>query len=203
MTVKSSGVQLLGLTGSLRRNSYSTAVLRALQNALAPEVSLVLREPRLPLYNEDEDGDAAGQEVRLFRQAIAASDGVVIVTPEYNHGIPGVLKNALDWASRPLGAAALANKPVVVMSVSPAFTGGVRAQAHVHDTLLAMGARIVGGPQIVINNVAEKIANGRFADSASLAFALTAIDRMVKDFMPADAGRHPIARLQTYERGVA
>src|SRR5258707_2092957 len=132
-------VKLLGLSGSLRSNSYSRSVLYALQRALAPEVSLAIRNLALPLYNEDEDGASASDEVRSFRSSIAASDGVIIVTPEYNHGIPGVLKNALDWASRPLGGSALARKPVVVMSVSPAFTGGVRAQASVYDTLLAVG----------------------------------------------------------------
>jgi chromate reductase len=71
----------------------------------------------------------------------------MFATPEYNHGIPGVLKNALDWASRPLRRSVLMDRPVLVMSVSPAFTGGVRAQAQVHETLLAIPARIVTGPQ--------------------------------------------------------
>ena len=174
-------VKLLGLSGSLRRNSYCRSVLYTLQRALAPNISLAIRDLALPLYNEDEDGASASDIVRSFRSSIAASDGVVIVTPEYNHGIPGVLKNALDWASRPLNRSALVEKPVVVISVSPAFTGGVRAQANVHDTLLAMGARIVGGPQIVIGSVSEKVVRGEFADRASLSFALGRINRMVKD----------------------
>ena len=193
-------VRLLGLTGSLRRQSFSTAVLRGLKISLAPDIALTLCEPRLPLYNEDEDGDAAAHEVRLFRAAIASSDGIVIATPEYNHGIPGVLKNALDWASRPLGAAALTDKPVVVMSVSPAFTGGVRAQAHVHDTLLAVRARIVGGPQVVIANVTEKISGGRLVDQLSLDFARAAIERMMKDLAPAIPAP-PTIETHAHERG--
>jgi chromate reductase, NAD(P)H dehydrogenase (quinone) len=184
-------VKLLGLSGSLRSSSYSRSVLYALQRALAPEVSLAIRDLALPLYNEDEDGASASDEVRSFRSSTATSDGVIIVTPEYNHGIPGVLKNALDWASRPLNHSALVTKPVVVMSVSPAFTGGVRAQASVHDTLLAVGARIVGGPQIVIGNVAEKIVRGEFVDKASLSFALGRINQMVKAISRSESKRLP------------
>ena len=182
-------VKLLGLSGSLRSNSYSRSVLYALQRALVPEVRLAVRDLGLPLYNEDEDGDFASDDVRSFRSSIAASDGVVIITPEYNHGIPGVLKNALDWASRPLNSSPLAAKPVVVMSVSPAFTGGVRAQASVHDTLLAVGARIVGGPQIVIGNVAEKVVRGEFVDRSSLSFALSRISQMVQDIRGTESSR--------------
>ncbi|SKA39908.1 NAD(P)H-dependent FMN reductase [Enhydrobacter aerosaccus] len=174
-------VRLFGLSGSLRRNSYCRSVLEALQAILPPDVRLALHEPRLPLYSEDEDGEASPHEVRRFRASIAASDGVVIVTPEYNHSLPGALKNALDWASRPLGAAALTGKPVVVISVSPAFTGGVRAQSHLHDVLLAIRARIVAGPQIVIGNIAAKISDGRFVDESSLCFALETIGALLKD----------------------
>jgi chromate reductase len=192
-------VRLFGLSGSLRRNAYSTAVLRALENALVPDV-LTVHEPDLPLYNEDQDGDAAPPQVRRFRAAIAASDGIVIATPEYNHSIPGVLKNALDWASRPLGNAALTDKPVVVMSVSPAFTGGVRAQSHLHDVLLSIHARIVGGPQIVIANVAAKMSNGIFTDQASLSFALAAINRLVRDLPSVKAMAPAISPLRALKR---
>jgi chromate reductase len=186
--------KLLGLSGSLRSNSHSRSVLHALQRVLAPEVCLAVRDLGLPLYNEDDDGDSAPDDVRTFRASIAASDGIVIVTPEYNHGIPGVLKNALDWASRPLNRSALAEKPVVVVSVSPAFTGGVRAQANVHETLLAMGASIVGGPQIVIGSIADKVVRGVFVDRAALSFAVGRIGRMVKDIERSESkGRMAVA----------
>jgi chromate reductase, NAD(P)H dehydrogenase (quinone) len=100
------------------------------------------------------------------------------VTPEYNHGIPGVLKNALDWASRPFGKSVLIDKPVLVISVSPAFTGGVRAQAQVNETLLSIPARIVAGPQVVIGGVAAKMRDG-VIDQSFLSFALEALDRLV------------------------
>jgi chromate reductase len=101
------------------------------------------------------------------------------VTPEYNHGMPGVLKNALDWASRPFGRSVLIDKPVLVISVSPAFTGGVRAQAQVNETLLSIPARVIGGPQVVIGGIAGKIREGVLFDEASLSFASAALRRMV------------------------
>src|SRR5215471_17050025 len=156
-------MRLLGLPGSLRKASYSRAVLRGLKVELGAATEFEIRDLR-------QDGADAPE--------IVQSDGIVIATPEYNHGIPGVLKNALDWASRPLGRSVLIEKPVLVMSVSPAFTGGVRAQAQIHETLLAIPARIVTGPQIVIGNVAEKILQGRLVDQPNLRFALSAIDRL-------------------------
>lgn len=171
-------VRLFGLTGSLRRGSYSTAILHGLAAALGAEAKLDIREPRLPLYNQDEDGPATPETVRAFREAIAASDGIVISTPEYNHGIPGLLKNALDWASRPHGQSVLIGKPTLIISSSLAFTGGVRAQSQVNETLLSVQAAIVPGPQIVIGGVADKISDGRLVDQPSLAFAMAAIDRL-------------------------
>jgi chromate reductase, NAD(P)H dehydrogenase (quinone) len=172
--------RLVGLAGSLRKASYSRAILSGLRDNLPPPVILEIRDLQLPLYNEDEDRPGAPNSdgVRLFRNAIDVSDGVIIVTPEYNHGIPGVLKNALDWASRPFGKSVLIDKPVLVISVSPAFTGGVRAQAQVNETLLSIPARIVPGPQVVIGGVAAKMRDG-VIDQSFLSFALEALDRLV------------------------
>jgi chromate reductase, NAD(P)H dehydrogenase (quinone) len=171
---------LVGITGSLRKASYSSAVLSSLRDHIAAMATLEVRDLRLPLYSEDDDGTATPEDVRDFRQAIGASDGVVIVTPEYNHGIPGVLKNALDWASRPFGKSVLIGKPVLVMSVSPAFTGGVRAHAQVNETLLAIQARIVPGPQVVIGSVAEKIRDGILVDESCQRFTLAALGRLIE-----------------------
>jgi chromate reductase, NAD(P)H dehydrogenase (quinone) len=171
--------RLLGLTGSLRKDSYSTSVLRSLQSALSERAVLGVQLPDLPLYNEDQDGPGGPYEVRAFRRSIAKSDALIISTPEYNHGIPGVLKNALDWASRPYGKSVLTGKPVLVISTSPAFTGGVRAHAQANETLLSAHAVLVPGPQVVIGGIAERITEGRLTDEASLAFSLTAVDRLL------------------------
>src|SRR5258708_6727432 len=101
-------LHLLGLSGSLRRASHSTAVLLGLRDALAPKVALdIFPLHEVPLYNEDDDGEQAPESVRALRSALATSDGVLMVSPEYNHGMSGVLKNALDWASRPYGRSVL------------------------------------------------------------------------------------------------
>jgi chromate reductase, NAD(P)H dehydrogenase (quinone) len=172
-------VNLVGLPGSLRKASFSRATLIGLHDNLPEKVGLEICDLQLPLYNEDDDRSDAPAQVRRFRDAIASSDGVVIVTPEYNHGVPGVLKNALDWASRPFGKSVLTNKPVLGISVSPAFTGGVRAHAQLNETLLSIPAHVMGGPQVVIGSIREKIKDGVLVDQASLSFALTALRRMI------------------------
>jgi chromate reductase, NAD(P)H dehydrogenase (quinone) len=178
--------RLLGISGSLRRASYSTAVLRGLQNALAPGVALnVFPLLATPLYNEDEDGDLAPEPVRALRSAIETSDGMIVVSPEYNHGMSGVLKNALDWVSRPNGRSALRGKPVLTMTASPAFTGGVRAQQQMNETLVSIPARLVHRPQIVIGAVHEKVRDGRLVDEAALRFALAGVDDLLNEIRAA------------------
>src|SRR6201987_224356 len=165
-------LSLLGLSGSLRRASNSTAVLRGLQDALGFRAALdIFPLHAIPLYNEDDDAEHAPESVRALRSAIEACDGVIMISPEYNHGMSGVLKNALDWASRPHGRSVLTGKPVLTMTTSPAFTGGVRAQQQINETLAAIQASPVLRPQIVIGGVNEKVRDGRLVDEAVLGFA--------------------------------
>ena len=178
-------LRLLGLSGSLRRASNSTAVLRSLRGALAPKTALnIVPLHAVPLYNEDDDADAP-ESVRALRSAIEASDGVIMISPEYNHGMSGVLKNALDWASRPYGRSALRSKPVLTMTASPAFTGGVRAQQQMNETLASIPARPVLRPQIVIGGVHEKVRDGRLIDETTLGFALAGVDDLLEEIMAA------------------
>jgi chromate reductase len=172
-------IRIVGLPGSLRKASFSRAILLGLRNNLPEKVTLEICDLKLPLYNEDDDRPDAPAEVQGLRDAIAESQGVVIVTPEYNHGIPGVLKNALDWVSRPFGKSVLVDKPALVISVSPAFTGGVRAHAQVNETLLSIPARLIGGPQVVIGGIADKVRDGALIDEPSLSFTLSALRRMI------------------------
>jgi chromate reductase, NAD(P)H dehydrogenase (quinone) len=178
--------RFLGLSGSLRRASSSTAVLRGLQDALAPTVALnIFPLHGMPLYNEDDDGEYAPESVRALRSAIETSDGVIMISPEYNHGMSGLLKNALDWASRPYGRSALRGKPVLTMTASPAFTGGVRAQQQMNETLVSIPARLVLRPQIVIGSVHEKVCDGRLVDEAALRFALAGVDDLLDEIRAA------------------
>src|SRR3981081_4903087 len=183
-------LRLLGLAGSLRRPSTSTAVLRGLQDALAPKAALdIFFLHGLPLYNEDDDGEHAPEWVRALRSAIETSDGVIMVSPEYNHGVSGVLKNSLDWASRPYGRSVLRGKPVLTMTASPAFTGGVRAQQPMNETLLSIPAHPVLRPQIVIGGVHEKVRDGRLVDGATLRFALAGVDDLLNETRGAGVAR--------------
>src|SRR3981189_2488944 len=177
---------LLGLSGSLRRASNSTAVLRGLRDALGPRAALdIFPLHGMPLYNEDDDAGHAPESVHALRSAIEASDGVIMISPEYNHGMSGVLKNALDWASRPYGRSVLKSKPVLTMTASPAFTGGVRAQQQMNETLASIPARPVFRPQIVIGGVHEKVRDGRLIDEAALSFARAGVDDFIEEIRAA------------------
>lgn len=177
-----SQIRLLGLSGSLRRASNSTAVLRGLRNALGHRATLdIFPLHAIPLYNEDDDAGHAPEPVRTLRSAIDASDGVIMISPEYNHGMSGVLKNALDWASRPYGLSVLKSKPALTMTASPAFTGGVRAQQQMNETLLSIAARLVFRPQIVIGGVHEKVRDRVLIDEAAIGFALAGVDDLIAE----------------------
>jgi chromate reductase len=174
--------RLLGLSGSLRKGSYNTAILAALAELIAPKATLELfRLHDIPLYDQDIDTAAPPASVAALRAAVAAADGVVIASPEYNAGMSGVLKNALDWASRPYAQSTLTGKPVLTLTASPASTGGARAQAQLNETLLAIAAQIVLRPQAVIGSAKEKMADGKFVDSKSLSFLSAGIDDLLRD----------------------
>lgn len=175
-------IRILGLSGSLRRHSHSTAVLRTLADVLSPDAEIeIFSLAGIPLYDQDKDGEHAPEAVRALKAHIAKSHGLLIVTPEYNYGIPGVLKNALDWASRPGYGSVLKGKPVSIMSVSPAFTGGVRALAQLRETFAATLSRVVVGPDVVIASVGDKISDGRLIDDGALRFALDATAALLSE----------------------
>jgi chromate reductase len=140
-------MRILGLSGSLRRDSHNTSLLRAAAKALPPGVELELFDglAGLPHYDADLDVDPAPDPVERLREAIAGADGVLIATPEYNGSIPGALKNALDWASRPFPDNALRGKPVAVVGASTGMFGAVWAQAEVRKVLKTIGADVLDG----------------------------------------------------------
>jgi len=139
-------MRVLGLSGSLRRGSHNRALLRAAAALLPPGAELVEwdRVAELPAYDEDLDAALVVPEpVRALRAALAGADAVLIATPEYNHSLPGGLKNALDWASRPFATNPLRGKPVAVVGASTGLFGAVWAQAEARKVLGAIGARVV------------------------------------------------------------
>jgi chromate reductase len=137
-------MRVLGISGSLRRDSHNTELLRAAATLLPSGVEFELYDGLrdIPPYDEDHDqaGDAA---VRRLKERIAAADAVLFATPEYNHSIPGHLKNALDWVSRPLADTPLKGKPVAVIGASTGMFGAVWAQAELRKVLGAIGARVI------------------------------------------------------------
>ena len=138
-------MRILGLSGSLRRGSHNTSLLRAAAKLLPPGVELEVYDGLgdLPHYDSDIDIEPAPEAVGRLREAIADADGVLIATPEYNGSIPGVLKNALDWASRPFPDSALRGKPVAVVGASTGLFGAVWAQAEVRKVLGVIGADVI------------------------------------------------------------
>jgi chromate reductase len=135
----------------------------------------------IPLYNADLEAQMLPASVAALKEAIAQADGLIICSPEYNYGTSGVLKNALDWASRPGFKSPLKNKPVLIMTSSPGVLGGVRAQAQLRETLSATLSRVIRGPQIVIPGVIEKIQNGSFIDEKTIEFMLAAVDDLINE----------------------
>jgi chromate reductase len=139
-------MRVLGISGSLRRDSYNTALLRhagGLVRAEGAEFAIFDGLRDVPPFDEDHDVADAPEAVARIRAAVAAADAVLVTTPEYNYSIPGVLKNALDWISRPRETSVMRNKPVAVLGASAGMFGAVWAQAEVRKVLGAMGARVV------------------------------------------------------------
>lgn len=163
--------RLIGIVGSLRQGSFNLSILKTLAEQLGTNAELeIVSLADIPLYSEDIDGEASPATVTALRDKVNAADGVILAVPEYNYSMSGVMKNTLDWLSRPHGKGALLNKPVMYFTSSPAFTGGARAQEHLLAVLTSMGAKVHLGPQLCFGSVHEKIKDGRLSDEASVNF---------------------------------
>jgi chromate reductase len=150
-------MKLLAISGSLRRDSHNSSLLRAAGELLEPGDTLELWQGlrEVPPYDQDDDVEPAPAAVASLRAAVAAADAVLIATPEYNSSIPGALKNALDWASRPIASNVFRNKPVAVIGSSVGMFGGVWAQAELRKVLAAMGAR-VADVEVAVGRAGER-----------------------------------------------
>lgn len=169
---------LLFVPGSLRQASSSRALVRTLVKQLGGSVTHKVAEPgTLPHYDADISDDS---EVSTFIAAVGEADGVVFVTPEYNYSIPGVLKNAIDWASRPAFESVFKDKPCIVISLSGGALGGVRAQAHLKYVLDGMLAKVFSCREIVVPMANSKVTDGVFADEIVVDFAYENIGEFIK-----------------------
>lgn len=162
---------IFAISGSLRQGSFNTALLHAAER-LAPDdmqFDHYDRLAELPHYNQDLDTDDLPESVRDLRERITRADGVLIATPEYNYSVPGGLKNAIDWASRPAASSALRHKPVAIMGAAPTNFGSVRAQLALRQCLVWIDSRVVVKPEVIVFRAGE-----RFDDAGELTDPVTA-----------------------------
>ncbi len=163
-------MKLLGISGSLRKGSYNTKLLEAAAGLMPEGTELTfIGCGDIPLYNKDLDNDNKPEGVLQLLQAIGYADGVLFATPEYNYSFSGVLKNAIDWASRPAYKSVLAGKPTAIVSASQSLVGGARAQDHLRQVLTATLSPVVPVPPFVVPMVQGKFdTNGRLFDEDTL-----------------------------------
>jgi chromate reductase len=174
-------MKILGISGSLRRESHNTSLLAAAAELFPHGVEFELWDglKAVPPYDQDEDVAEAPEAVANLRDALAGADGVLFATPEYNSSIPGVLKNAVDWASRPIATTPLRNKPVAVVGASTGAFGAVWAQAELRKVLAATGARVVEG-EVAVGHAQQKFdADGRLADENLVEQLREVVDALV------------------------
>ena len=172
-------ITVLGFAGSLRQGSYNRAALRAAVE-LAPEgmrIETFDLSP-IPLYNDDVRVQGFPAPAEEFRNRIRAADALLIVTPEYNYSIPGVLKNAIDWASRPPDQP-FHDKPLAIMGASPGTLGTARAQYHLRQCFVYLNAMLLNRPEVMITNAASRFdAEGRLTDEATRKLVTSMLDSL-------------------------
>ncbi len=155
---KNGKIKILGIAGSLRRGSYNKAILKAAAELLpiGSELGIFEKLGEIPPFDQDQENSPPPVVVDLKEQ-IRSTDAVLIATPEYNYSVPGVLKNAIDWASRPYGDSAWDRKPVAIMSASSGMLGGARAQYHLRQIFVFLNMFPLNGPEVIIPEAGAKI----------------------------------------------
>ncbi len=158
-------ITILGIAGSLRRASYNRALLRNAQTLTPGEASLEIFEiDDIPGFSEDHERTPPPKVVEL-KARVRAADAILFVTPEYNYSVPGVLKNAIDWASRPYGDSAWDGKPVAVIGASVGMLGTARAQYHLRQSFVFLNMHPLNQPEVMIANAVSKFdEQGNFMD---------------------------------------
>lgn len=158
-------VRILGFAGSLRKDSYNRALLRAATGLVPDDATMETYDlSSIPPFNQDQEKTPPAAVVE-FKARIRAADAILIVTPEYNYSIPGVLKNAIDWASRPYGDSAWEGKPVALMSASTGMLGAARAQYHLRQTFVFLNMYPVNRPEVIVTFATQKFdAEGKLLD---------------------------------------
>jgi chromate reductase len=177
---------VLGISGSLRSDSHNRKLLHAAAELFPGDVEVEIWDglKAIPPYDEDDDADSAPAAVAQLRAAVAGADALFFTTPEYNHSIPGVLKNAIDWASRPAGASAFMNKPVAVVGASTGAFGAIWAQAELRKVLASTGARVVEG-ELALGHAHERFDDeGRLRDANLREELQEVVDALMAEVRP-------------------
>src|SRR6476659_6444530 len=159
---------ILGIAGSLRKESFNRGLLRAAQE-LTPEGARIdtFELNDIPSFNQDEEGNPPAKVTEL-KQRVRSADAILFVTPEYNYSVPGVLKNAIDWASRPYGDSAWDGKPALIMGASGGAIGTARMQYHLRQIMVFLNMHPLNRPEVMIGSAQDKIdANGKLTDEAT------------------------------------
>ena len=160
-------LRVVGISGSLRKGSFNTAVLRAAIELAPAGMTIEIADiGDIPLYDEDVRAQGLPSPVVRFRDQLANADAVLIVTPEYNYSLPGVLKNAIDWASRP-PAQPFAGKPLAIMGASGGLSGTMRAQYDLRKVAVYLDMLPLNKPEVFVRSAAEKVEEGRLTDEAT------------------------------------
>ena len=177
----SNPVTILGIAGSLRRQSYNRAVLRAATQLMPASATLESFDlADVPVFNEDTEGSPPEAVLKL-KDRIRAADAILFVTPEYNYSVPGVLKNAIDWASRPYGDSAWDGKPAAIMGVSSGTMGTVRAQYHLRQICVYLNVFLLNQPEVMIGNAAERFdAQGNLTDEVTRDYVRRLLQNLVE-----------------------
>ncbi len=175
-----SKLKVLGFAGSLRTGSYNKALLRAAENFIPKDVNLEIFDiDGIPAFNQDIENDMPNK-VKDFKSKIREADAILIATPEYNYSVPGVLKNAIDWASRPYGDNPFDGKPVAIMSASIGMLGGARAQYHLRQMFVFLNMFPINGPEVIVTFAQDKFdAQGKLIDENTQKFLRQLIQNLI------------------------
>ena len=175
-------LEVVGIAGSLRRGSLNRALLRAAIESAPAGLRITPHDlADVPLYNGDVEASGVPPAVLALRDAIRRSDGLLIATPEYNHGVPGVLKNAIDWLSRPPKDSALDGVVAAIMGASPGMTGTARSQAQLRQAFVFTNTYALLQPEVLVGRAHEKFdADGRLTDDKTRQFLRTFLERFAE-----------------------
>ena len=184
-------LKILGFAGSLRAGSYNKSLLRAAGELLPDDTILEIFDlADIPPFNQDIEMNMPSK-VKEFKSKIRKADAILIATPEYNYSVPGVLKNAIDWASRPYGDNSFDGKPVAIMSASPGMLGGVRAQYHLRQSFVYLNMYPVNGPDVLVNFAQQKFdTSGNLIDQDTRKFLGQLLQNLV-DWIRRLKGKEP------------